>query len=356
MIVEEGARSSPTLAIKLLTLSTMTRLWVELVLYRKVVIQSLTQLRKFAVCMLPDTATQFSLTRLDTDELKREFNNCSSTRRRCSYIRYLWVLPTMKRRHIEVLLPLVIQMPNLVHLAVDTCAADRVYPAIDALAPDCPPKWRIRRLSMIQSRNSDDALSSNALDLFLPRLTHLHVVSPGPAFYERFDGTPERGILPPIEHLALDITSSYVDNLHFRMPEDMTPLKTIKGGELVPSAMGTKSSEVREVFVRAGQDVPDDCLRQLKEQAQDDPRVSVVRAPKVLRPSNQRIFDTLESWQKKVYRALEDVAEHWNKLSLRSTPQSARQSEQACKFCIMLTKHSGLKTFFRMHKIAAVAQ
>lgn len=317
MIVEEGARSSPTLAIKLLTLSSMTRLWVELVLYRKVAIQSLTQLRKFAACMLSDTAKQFSLTRLNTEQLKHEFNSCPATLRRCSYIRYLWILPTMKPRHIEVLLPLVILMPNLVHLAVDTCAADRVYPAIDALAPDCPPKWRIRRLSMIQSRHSENALSSNALDLFLPHLTHLHVVSPGPTFYERFDGTPERGILPPIEHFALDITSSYIDDLHFRMPEDMTPLKTIRGGRLVPSAMGTKSSEVREVFVRAGQDVPDDCLRQLEQRAQDDTRISVIRATKVLRPPNQRIFDTLETWQKKVYRALEDVAEHWNNLSSR---------------------------------------
>jgi len=164
---------------------------------------------------------------------------------------------------------------------------------------------------MIQSRDSEEALSSNALDLFLPRLTHLHVVSPGPAFYDRFDGTPERGEVPPIEHLALDITSSYINNLHFRSPEDMTPLRAIENG-LVPLGMSTESSEVREVFVRAGQDVPDDCFRLLKEHAQDDRRVSVVQASEIPRPPNKHFFDTMDTWQKKVCRALEDVAEHWN--------------------------------------------
>ena len=88
------------------------------------------------------------------------------------------------------------------------------------------------------------------------------------------------------------------------------PLRTIREGELVPLGFDSMESEVRDIFIRAERDVPDDQLNQLKERVRNDPRITLVQAPEMLCP-NIRFFDVLDKWQKKVYCALEDVAERW---------------------------------------------
>ena len=310
MIIEEGAGISPAVALKLLTLSSSTKKWVELIIYRRIVISSPTQFRRFVASMLSDISKQYRLAQLNLNELQKEFRESPTAFRRCSLIRHLWIIPPMKPYFVDILMPLVIHMPNLVHLALDPCNALGYYPVIDMLAPHIPVNWRLRRLTIIHSGKPEDALSSNVLDLFLPLLTHLHVVSPGPAIYERFDGSPERGVLPRIEHLAFDITASYTDSLHCIQIEDMMPLRTIREGELVPLGFNGMESEVRDIFIRAERDVPDDQLNQLKERVRNDPRITLIQAPEMPCP-NIRFFDVLDKWQKKVYRALEDVAERW---------------------------------------------
>lgn len=281
MIVEEAARSSPTVALKFLQLSSVTKGWIEPILYHTVTLRTRNQLVSFSLSLdregqyNPGTyVRQLSLLlvkagvlRLDEYDLRVVFTKC----------------------------------PNIVHYAF---AAQNLLPKPNE-EYDIAMFRSVRRISLCIQRSIIRFVPGHFL-----RLTHLHVISPSSLFYTIFDPNSGRKLEFP-ELLSIIIEIIQPSSIHqVAYPADAALFAL---GTYSPSLLSflQNATHIQELVLKLQVSTSTLANASLSiEQLLKDPRVRLAHEP------FHGLIDEQEAtpysvWQNRVRKALIEANDYW---------------------------------------------
>lgn len=288
-IVEEAARSSPPAALQLLQLSSVTREWTVPILYRTVTIR---------------THSQFESFRLALDD--HGDIHCPGT-----YVRQLYLLlPHSRYPNGTDLHMLFTRCPNLVHYAVTN--PDLIPEINEDSELEMTTGTSVKRFSICLN---DSRTTLEPFPKYFFRLTHLHLICPGHAFYDLLD--PNSGHdLPNVLSIVIEITQPS-DFYHGRgVPYyGVVALAVLVARKPSLIRLLEKSTSIQELVLKL--QVPSSSflgIKGLVDQLTKNPLVYITHEPfdelsGWRRPKEQEV--AVLGWQDRIFRALDEVNDRW---------------------------------------------
>lgn len=281
LIIEEAARSSPSAALKFLQLSSVTKGWIEPILYHTVTLRTRNQLISFSL------------------SLDHEGQHNPGT-----YVRQLsLLLVNVGVRYLEEsdLRAVFTKCPNLVHYAF----------AAPDLLPEPNEEYDI---AMFRSVRRISLCSQRSIIRFVPdhflRLTHLHVISPSHQFYVIFDPNSGRQLEFP-DLLSIIIEIIQPSSIHrVAYPADAALAALMSGAPSLHTFL-QRATHIQELVLKL--QVSTSALTKASlsiEQLMEDPRVRLNHEP------FHGLIDEQEAtpysvWQARIRKALNEANDYW---------------------------------------------
>lgn len=282
LIFEEAARSSPSAALKVLQLSSVTKEWIEPILYRTVTIRTRIQLRSF------------------TRSLDHEGQHNLGTHVR--QLALLLVNTGIRYLNISELRVVFTKCPNLVHYA-STEPTNLPEPDEES---DIAMFSSVRRISLCSQRSTIIKI----IPSYVLRLTHLHAINPNYRFYRIFD--PNSGY--PLEFpdlLSIIIEIIQPSNIHrVAYPADAALAALMSGAPSLHTFLH-RATHIQELVLKL--QVSTSALTKASlsnEQLMEDPRVRLTHEP------FHGLIDEQEAtpylvWKDRIHRALIEANDYW---------------------------------------------
>lgn len=282
LIIEEAARSSPSAALKFLQLSSVTKRWIEPILYHTVTLRTRNQLISFSL------------------SLDHEGKHNPGT-----YVRQLsLLLDNVGVRYLEEsdLRAVFTKCPNLVHYAF---AAPDLLPEPNE-EYDIAMFRSVRRISLCSQRSINNFVPGHFL-----RLTHIHVISPSPRFYSIFNPNSRHRLeLPDLLSTIIEIIQP--SSIHrVAYPADAALAALMSGAPSLHTFLQRAGTHIQELVLKL--QVSTSALTNASlsiEQLMEDPRVRLTHEP------FHGLIDEQEAtpysvWQARIRKALNEANDYW---------------------------------------------
>lgn len=285
-IFEEASRSSPSAALQLLQLSTVTKEWTVPILYRTVTIRTYSQFESFRLAL-----------------------DYGGVHHPGTYVRQLYLLlPPSRYPNRTDLCVLLTRCPNLVHYAVSKL--DFIPEINEGSESGVTTGRSVQRFSICLC---NPWATLGPFPSYFLRLTHLHLFCPGHAFYNLLD--PDSGNdFPNLLSLVIEITQP-CDFYHGRG----VPFHEVIGLAALVDQMSSlrrfleKSTSLQELVLKL--QVPSSTFPGILRLVAQLKKVSLVYVTQEpfdelwRRPKEQAV--AVRGWQDRIFKALNEMNDRW---------------------------------------------